>query len=202
MKRAAPPKNGSARLGAPFRGINSARKEGGESGPFIPPGPQVADVYAPTASVVPLNHGLTLRERHLQEIRREGKFAIYEVRNDAGVLIGYEVITIRVLPGRFTFGKFYPAREAYPSSEQFGRYAWAYGFNHLKIAEAHFDALLAGKKFEVCHFRCEQRPDLYTLEDRAKVIGMEAALKVEEQIKERRRKRNEIADGKLDSRQK
>jgi hypothetical protein len=51
---------------------------------------------------------------------RNGQVAVYE---------GYEVIIIRVEKGRCKFGKWYPAHEFYPCSEDWGAYGWTYTRN-------------------------------------------------------------------------
>jgi hypothetical protein len=54
-------------------------------------------------------------------LARTDKKAIYERQDDV-----WEVFLIKVRPAEKAFGKDYPAREAYPSNEDFGKWAWCY----------------------------------------------------------------------------
>lgn len=65
-------------------------------------------------------------DNSLHQVRREGEFAIYEmmVGNKPTRAPMYEVIHIRHCKEREMFGKVYPEREVYPSSESWGTHGW------------------------------------------------------------------------------
>lgn len=79
-----------------------------------------------------------------KQVERKGKYAIYEKillkpeqNPEKPVSVGFEVIKIMNQPEGERFGKFYPAKEAYPSSETWGTYGWTYielngAYNKLK----------------------------------------------------------------------
>ena|ERR1700757_3417110 len=84
--------------------------------------------------------------RTLRQLARVGRVAIYEVRNAAEILYGYEVIVIKVAPAEEKFDRQYPERELYPSSAKnsndWGRIAWSFGRNFRKEAFAAFNGLV------------------------------------------------------------
>ena len=84
--------------------------------------------------------------RTLRQLKRIGTVAIYEVRNKAETLYGYEVAMIKVTPAGEKFGKLYPERELYPSSsknsDDWGTIAWSFGRNFKKEALAAFNGLV------------------------------------------------------------
>lgn len=58
------------------------------------------------------------------QLKRHGNTAVYEQRQ-AGTVVAYEVILIRIKPEqKFPNGRITPKREAYPSNEEWGRFAW------------------------------------------------------------------------------
>lgn len=61
------------------------------------------------------------------QIWRDDHAAVYEQFNPADRLLGYEVIVIRRQTAQERFGKQLPAKELYPSSEEWGQYAWTLG---------------------------------------------------------------------------
>ena len=78
--------------------------------------------------------------RTLRQIKREGMIALYELRNKAGTLYGYEVIRVQIHPAEtLPSGKSYPEREGYPSNEQWGDEAFSYGANNEKGALEAFE---------------------------------------------------------------
>jgi hypothetical protein len=81
-------------------------------------------------------------ERRLMQLKRTKKVAMYAVYPEVGdTLYGYEVIMIIIAPAREIFGRNVPIREAYPSNEQFGKLAWAYGIKQYALALARFEEL-------------------------------------------------------------
>jgi hypothetical protein len=60
-------------------------------------------------------------------IQRTDYKALYEQRTKAGILAGYEVFQVIVLPAGKVFNKDYEAREKYPSASDFGITAWSTG---------------------------------------------------------------------------
>ncbi len=57
---------------------------------------------------------------HYAQAWRDKDFAIYEQRGQLNQFIGYEVIKIKKQEANHMFGRDYPARELYPSSEDWG----------------------------------------------------------------------------------
>jgi hypothetical protein len=51
----------------------------------------------------------------------------------------YEVFRIKIQGPTNVFGKIYPSKERYPSSEEFGSIAWC--FNNYDLAKAEYDAI-------------------------------------------------------------
>jgi hypothetical protein len=89
---------------------------------------------------------LRVQNRTLRQLKRTGLIAVYELRNDGRLLLGFEVIRIKVAPEQEMFGKLYPERELYPSSSKesndWGTIAWSFGRNQKKEALAMFNGLL------------------------------------------------------------
>jgi hypothetical protein len=54
---------------------------------------------------------LKIQNRTLRQLKRTGLIAVYDVRNEGEMLLGYEVIRIKVAPEGEIFGKQYPERE-------------------------------------------------------------------------------------------
>jgi hypothetical protein len=60
---------------------------------------------------------------HYHQVWRNNHAAVYEQRNAFGVHLGYEAIAIKRAEPCHVFGKDYPAREVYPSNEDWGTLA-------------------------------------------------------------------------------
>jgi hypothetical protein len=89
---------------------------------------------------------LRIQNRTLRQLKRTGLIAIYELRNDGELQLGFEVIRIKVAPEQEKFGKLYPERELYPSSSKesndWGTIAWSFGRNQKPEALAMFNGLV------------------------------------------------------------
>lgn len=63
------------------------------------------------------------------------------------MLVGYEVVRIKIAPAERKFGKFYPQRELYASSSKnssdWGDIAWSYGRNQRQETFEHYNGLVA-----------------------------------------------------------
>jgi hypothetical protein len=76
-------------------------------------------------SYEPLAITFTLCGFTYRQIAREGAWAVYEQRWHGSENVCYEVIRIRrVEATTFPGGRSYPAREVYPSSEQWRQHGW------------------------------------------------------------------------------
>lgn len=80
-----------------------------------------------------------------EQVKRVGDVAIYRKRQkrQRSCPLGawtFEVIKIQKRKERFVFGKPYPAKESYPSSEQWGDAAWSYP--DLEGSEKRFQSLI------------------------------------------------------------
>jgi len=60
---------------------------------------------------------------HYRQIWRDDRAAVYEQRNAFGAFLGYEAIAIKRQEACRAFGRQYPAKELYPSSEDWGKLA-------------------------------------------------------------------------------
>ena len=61
------------------------------------------------------------------QIKREGKVALYSKTKKGHTFPTYEVIIIQVRKAEtLPRGVFYPERESFPYSEQWGTYGWSY----------------------------------------------------------------------------
>src|SRR5271157_4904451 len=89
---------------------------------------------------------LKAQNRTLRQLKRTGLVAVYDVRNEGEILLGFEVIKIKVAPEQEKFGKLYPERELYPSSARestdWGTIAWSFGRKQKKEALAMLNALI------------------------------------------------------------
>lgn len=70
---------------------------------------------------------LSIQNRTLTQIRRNGRIALYGLCGANGLLYGYELIIIKTRKAEEVFGKGYPIREVYPANEDWGRFAWSFG---------------------------------------------------------------------------
>ena len=84
---------------------------------------------------------LRVQTRSLKQIARVGQVAMYELRTQSGMLLGYEVIVIRIRPAEEAFGHSYPERERYPRDEEWGLYGWTFTTKELQSAHQRFKNL-------------------------------------------------------------
>jgi len=61
-------------------------------------------------------------------IRDENK-ALYDQRDDRGVLYGHELFRIQIVKEKEVFGKLVEAHEKFPADKDFGITAWSVGIN-------------------------------------------------------------------------
>jgi len=83
-------------------------------------------------------------ERSYRQLDRNGHAALYEAQSrQSGKVIGYEAFRIKKVPTRRLFGSSEPtpAHEAYPSDEDFGKTAWAFGLKQRDQAEVKFRSI-------------------------------------------------------------
>ena len=73
--------------------------------------------------MIPLPTKLRKDGFDLTQVCREGNVAIY-AQSKGGCVYSYEVILVREEKEKTMFGRFVPAHEAYPRSEDWGRLAW------------------------------------------------------------------------------
>jgi hypothetical protein len=74
-----------------------------------------------------LANRFTYQGRKLELVERVGLIAKYRLVAGFGTqALGYELIIVQVKPAETLFGRAYPEREAYPSSEQWGTHGWSY----------------------------------------------------------------------------
>src|SRR5438552_953193 len=86
----------------------------------------------------------TQEGRTLQQLKRNDKAAMYELRGHKGWLYGYEVVKIRVREPRVVFGRLQPRREVYPTPSDWGWAGFSYGAKHYEMAEERFRRLTLG----------------------------------------------------------
>ena len=110
---------------------------------------------------------INTRKFILKQYARKNKYAIFEkwlkeehvvcrAKGDppeGDVLIGFEVIQIRRKKAYELFGKQYPAKEAYPSNEEWGLYGFTY--NSFRNANFKFRELTGYEKLGVRQRRGE-----------------------------------------------
>ena len=80
-------------------------------------------------------------------LKRNDKAAIYSQYTKEGLHVGYEVFIVKVQPEfKFPNGVINPAKESFPSSEMFGKTAWAYMAKKesLALAENRYDEITNG----------------------------------------------------------
>ena len=78
----------------------------------------------------------------LTQIHRNGSWAVYE-QTKAARVYSYELVKIICRPAETAFGKSYPEREVYPSSEQWGTHGFTVMDRHEAIARC--DKLASGE---------------------------------------------------------
>jgi hypothetical protein len=87
----------------------------------------------------PLAETLKVQNRTLQQVKRQGCVALYELYGPNGMLYGFEVVVAKVRPAEEILGRFYSEREVYPSNEDSGKLLWSYGRNYRDLAEECFE---------------------------------------------------------------
>ena len=85
-------------------------------------------------------------ERLYRQIKREGPVALYAVYGYRDIFIGYEVIRIQILRAGTIYGRFYPEREAYPPSSDWGKSGWSFPIKGRDRAEERFAFLVEREK--------------------------------------------------------
>jgi len=76
--------------------------------------------------------------------KRGKQTLVYGEVNSAGKKLAYEVFQIRIQKAGETFGTWYPAREKFPTSEDFGKWVW--WCHNLEKALGYFVKLERGEK--------------------------------------------------------
>ena len=89
---------------------------------------------------------LTVQNRSLRQIKREGRVALYELYGANGMLYDFEVVRIKIHPAEVINGRTYPEREGYPSNEDWGNLAWSHGRNHRDEAFECFHKCLSSAR--------------------------------------------------------
>jgi len=92
-----------------------------------------------------LKEVVTKHKHTYRLLKRNDLAAMYEHFNESDKIIGYEVFSVKVQP-EFTFpnGTVNPAKEAFPSNESFGKWAWC--FMTLKCADERYEEITNGIK--------------------------------------------------------
>ena len=95
--------------------------------------------------IEPLPIAFRKAERIYRQLARDRFVALYEVKNVHHVLIGFELIIVRIQNARVVNYKqskvSFPARERYPHNSEFGRFAWSLPISTRNLAELLFDQL-------------------------------------------------------------
>jgi hypothetical protein len=81
---------------------------------------------------------------HYHQVWRDENCAVYEQRGHYNQLLGYEAIRIKRQEAQVMFGKHYEAKELYPNSEDWGRFAVTK--NDFEEAKSAALALAKGKR--------------------------------------------------------
>ena len=76
----------------------------------------------------------------LRQVHRGERAAIYE-KFKGGQPRGFEVVILRIRAAEALFGRHYPERERYPSSEEWGTYGWSCMASDLKGAQRRLEEL-------------------------------------------------------------
>lgn len=74
-----------------------------------------------------------------RQLQREGNVALFE-QAKGGAVVSYEVVIVRVKPASSIQGRIIPEREAYPSNEEWGTFAWT--VVRLEDAKERFNRLV------------------------------------------------------------
>jgi hypothetical protein len=91
---------------------------------------------------LPLASEFKVQSRTLKQIKRQGQVALYELYCAQGMLIGYEVVVVRIRKQHEAFGRNFPAMEVYPGNEVWGAYGWSYQARDSVGAQKRFGTLL------------------------------------------------------------
>lgn len=73
---------------------------------------------------LPLKTKFKWNQYRYEQLERTATSAIYSQFNADDELVAYEVVRIRVEQPGEVMGKFYPLREVYPGTNQWGSYGW------------------------------------------------------------------------------
>ena len=84
---------------------------------------------------------IIMQGRMYRQIKRSGRVALYELSVE-GELRGFEVIKIQIHKAGERFGKWYPTRSGYPSSESWGTSGFSYLASDRAGAERRFAELI------------------------------------------------------------
>lgn len=74
-----------------------------------------------------------------QQLKREGRVALYEKRKAKYGFDSYEVVVVQIHPAETVYGKDYPERELMPPNSSWGRRGWTY--SKLGAAENKLEAV-------------------------------------------------------------
>ena len=73
---------------------------------------------------LPLKTEFKWNQYRYEQLERTATSAIYSQFNSDDEIVAYEVVRIRVEQPGEVMGKFYPLREVYPGTSQWGSYGW------------------------------------------------------------------------------
>ena len=73
---------------------------------------------------LPLKTEFQWNQYRYEQLERTATSAIYSQFDPNDELVAYEVVRIRVEQPGEVMGKFYPLREVYPGTNQWGSYGW------------------------------------------------------------------------------
>jgi hypothetical protein len=93
-------------------------------------------------AIKPLDIEIGHDGRKLHQLHRTGNIAMYELRNEQGLLLGYEVIKTRIQKETERYGNILAEREIYPCDSQFGSMGWSFGKDHKIEANEKFKILV------------------------------------------------------------
>ena len=80
-----------------------------------------------------------------KQIKRDGLVTLYAVVSKSGKVLGYESAILTVKPAEQIRGVMYPARESYPSNEEFGLRGWSH--QRLEHAEECYNDLVKSVRY-------------------------------------------------------
>ena len=96
-----------------------------------------------TTTIQKLPEQLTRVGNQYQLFKRGNQTLVYAEVNSEGKHLAYEVFQIKIQKAGEMFGKWYPARERFPGSEAFGKWAWSY--STMEAAQVKFEELERAK---------------------------------------------------------